>query len=108
MNVVGHRTSGAEGVLILSRYPAVFAAKTGMAGRRVVFLNDYAGRGEYEDGSPGSPLLLARTAEYVTATKLVVSSAPGTTDAARRRFAASAVENGCPLRHLTDPTAAMC
>jgi three-Cys-motif partner protein len=50
---------------ILSRYPTVFAAKTGVGGRRVVFLDGYAGRGEYEDGSPGSPLLLARTAAKV-------------------------------------------
>lgn len=50
---------------ILSRYPTVFAAKTGLAGRRVVFLDGYAGRGKYEDDSPGSPLLLADTAKRV-------------------------------------------
>src|SRR5262249_55517685 len=50
---------------ILSRYPTVFAAKTGVASGRVVFLDGYAGRGEYEDKVPGSPLLLARTAERV-------------------------------------------
>jgi three-Cys-motif partner protein len=32
---------------------------------RVVFLDGYAGRGEYQDGSPGSPLLLSQCAEYV-------------------------------------------
>lgn len=47
---------------ILLRYPTIFAAKTGIDDRRVVFLDGYAGRGEYEDGSPGSPLLLAGTA----------------------------------------------
>ncbi|MGQ0773734.1 MAG: hypothetical protein ACT4NY_04840 [Pseudonocardiales bacterium] len=37
---------------ILSRYPTVFASKTGVTGRRVVLLDGYAGRGQYEDGSP--------------------------------------------------------
>ncbi|MFD0817657.1 three-Cys-motif partner protein TcmP [Micromonospora zhanjiangensis] len=32
----------------------------------VVFLDGYAGRGEYEDGEPGSPLLLTRCAEFVS------------------------------------------
>lgn len=52
---------------ILKRYPVVFASKTGVAvaGNRVVFLNGYAGRGQYKDGSPGSPLLLSQCAEYV-------------------------------------------
>lgn len=48
---------------ILQRYPTIFASKTGARGRRVVLLDGYAGRGQYEDGSPGSPLLLARTAQ---------------------------------------------
>jgi len=56
---------------ILSRYPTVFAAKTGVAGGRVVFLDGYAGRGEYEDGSPGSPLLLAGTAARVAGFRTV-------------------------------------
>lgn len=46
---------------ILKRYPTVFAAKAGQR-RPVVFLDGYAGRGEYEDGSPGSPVLLAQAA----------------------------------------------
>lgn len=52
---------------ILKRYPVVFAAKTGgrVEGKRVVFLDGYAGRGEYDDGEPGSPLPLSRCAEYV-------------------------------------------
>jgi three-Cys-motif partner protein len=44
---------------ILQRYPVVFASKTGWGGRPVVFLDGYAGRGEYRDGTPGSPALLA-------------------------------------------------
>jgi three-Cys-motif partner protein len=53
---------------ILSRYPAVFAAKTGKLaiGGRVVFLDGYAGRGEYDDGQPGSPLLLSKCADFVS------------------------------------------
>lgn len=53
---------------ILSRYPVVFASKTGANsdGNRVVFLDGYAGRGEYDDGQPGSPLLLSRCAEFVS------------------------------------------
>lgn len=50
---------------ILSRYPVVFASKVGStaADHRVVFLDGYAGRGRYEeDGAPGSPLLLAESA----------------------------------------------
>ena len=50
---------------ILTRYPVVFASKTGQKGRPVVFLDGYAGRGEYEDGTPGSPALLAETASRV-------------------------------------------
>lgn len=50
---------------ILSRYPVIFASKTGWGGRPVVFLDGYAGRGEYEDGFPGSPVLLAETATKV-------------------------------------------
>lgn len=50
---------------ILSRYPVIFASKTGWGGRPVAFLDGYAGRGEYADGSPGSPTLLAATASKV-------------------------------------------
>lgn len=50
---------------ILERYPVVFASKTGWGGRPVVFLDGYAGRGEYYDGTPGSPALLAERATAV-------------------------------------------
>lgn len=52
---------------ILSRYPIVFAGKLGSTsvGNRVVFLDGYAGRGRYEDGEPGSPLLLARSGDHL-------------------------------------------
>ncbi|MEV0066658.1 three-Cys-motif partner protein TcmP [Amycolatopsis sp. NPDC050768] len=55
---------------ILSRYPVVFASKAGR-GRPVVFLDGYAGRGEYEDGTPGSPLLLAQKATRVSSFRQV-------------------------------------
>jgi three-Cys-motif partner protein len=50
---------------ILNRYPRIFLAKTGsrVAGGRVVFLDGYAGRGEYGDGQPGSPLVLMQHAK---------------------------------------------
>lgn len=50
---------------ILRRYPTVFASKTGWRGRPVMFVDGYAGRGEYEDGTPGSPALLLNTAATV-------------------------------------------
>lgn len=57
---------------ILSRYPIIFAAKTGSSAspdQRVVFLDGYAGPGEYTDGEPGSPLLLARQAAALSRTR---------------------------------------
>jgi three-Cys-motif partner protein len=49
---------------ILSRYPAAFAARVDgwSAGRRAVFLDGYPGPGQYDDGSSGSPLLVAAQA----------------------------------------------
>ncbi|QFU90933.1 three-Cys-motif partner protein TcmP [Amycolatopsis sp. YIM 10] len=55
---------------ILARYPVVFAAKAGL-GRPVVFLDGYAGRGEYEDGTEGSPVLLSKHAERVDSFRTV-------------------------------------
>ncbi|MGC4811602.1 three-Cys-motif partner protein TcmP [Micromonospora sp. DT228] len=49
---------------ILKRYPVVFASKTGRE-NPVVFLDGYAGAGEYDDGQPGSPLLLSQCADFV-------------------------------------------
>src|SRR5262249_43071272 len=58
---------------ILSRYPVVFASKAGVGVRdhRVTFLDGYAGRGRYEKGEPGSPLLLVESAEKVEAFRKV-------------------------------------
>lgn len=49
---------------ILRRLPVAFAARVGAwaAGRRVVFLDGYPGPGQYPDGTPGCPLLVAADA----------------------------------------------
>lgn len=49
---------------ILRRLPAAFATRTGAwsAGRRVVFLDGYPGPGQFDDGTPGCPLLMAADA----------------------------------------------
>lgn len=60
----GHRSPKA--VLkhgLLTRYAHYFAGRAGSATQgRVAFIDGYAGEGRYEDGSPGSPLLLASQA----------------------------------------------
>lgn len=50
---------------ILTRYVPPFVEKTGStaADGRVVVLDGYAGPGEYEDGSPGSPLVMVKSLE---------------------------------------------
>lgn len=51
---------------VLTRYAHYFAGRAGSAtGGRVAFIDGYAGEGRYDDGSPGSPLLLASQAERV-------------------------------------------
>lgn len=48
---------------VLTRYAHYFAGRAGSATQgRVAFIDGYAGEGRYEDGSPGSPLLLASQA----------------------------------------------
>jgi three-Cys-motif partner protein len=49
---------------VLSRYMVPFVSKTGsrVAGGRVAYLDGYAGEGNYEDGTLGSPLLMVQTA----------------------------------------------
>ena len=52
---------------LLVRYAYYFAGRAGAAARgRVAFVDGYAGEGRYDDGSPGSPLLLASQAERAT------------------------------------------
>jgi len=49
---------------VLVRYAYYFAGRAGAAtGGRVAFIDGYAGAGRYDDGTPGSPLLLASQAE---------------------------------------------
>lgn len=50
---------------LLRRYIWVFANKTGSSstGKRVVYLDGYAGPGVYADGASGSPMLAAKTSE---------------------------------------------
>lgn len=50
---------------LLHEYLWLFGLKTGSrsAGRRVVYVDGYAGRGEYRDGSPGSPRIAMRRRE---------------------------------------------
>jgi three-Cys-motif partner protein len=52
---------------ILRRYLRVFASKTGSTSPdgRVAFLDGYSGPGEYDDGTPGSPMLAAETAQLL-------------------------------------------
>lgn len=52
---------------LLARYCPAFASKAGsLTGNRVTFLDGYAGAGCYEDGSPGSPTVLADAARSVS------------------------------------------
>ncbi len=51
---------------VLTRYAHYFAGRAGAATQgRVAFIDGYAGEGRYQDGSPGSPLLLASQATRV-------------------------------------------
>jgi three-Cys-motif partner protein len=49
---------------VLQRYLPVFIGKTGSRslGKRVVYIDGYAGPGMYQDGTPGSPELALQTA----------------------------------------------
>ncbi|MCQ3810216.1 MAG: three-Cys-motif partner protein TcmP [Acidimicrobiia bacterium] len=53
---------------VLTRYAHYFAGRAGRATvGRVAFIDGYAGAGRYDDGSPGSPLLLASEAKRAEA-----------------------------------------
>ena len=49
--------------LILSHYLTPYLAKVAKLGRPVFLIDGFAGRGQFRDGSPGSPLLIAKVAE---------------------------------------------
>lgn len=68
----------------------VFASKTGL-GNPVVFLDGYAGRGEYDQGEPGSPLLLSRCAEFVQGFREVLGF-----------FVEQDADNFANLKHVLD------
>jgi three-Cys-motif partner protein len=49
---------------LLKRYLPVFTAKTGRVASGAVYLDGYAGRGRYEDGTPGSAERILQIAEF--------------------------------------------
>lgn len=57
---------------VLTSYVTIFASKVGSVspGGRVAYLDGFAGAGRYEDGAPGSPVLLLQRAEAMTYRKL--------------------------------------
>jgi three-Cys-motif partner protein len=57
---------------ILENYLPAFVGKVGLSApaHRVFYLDGFAGAGVYDDGTPGSPLLAARTARYLAEHKL--------------------------------------
>lgn len=63
----GRRASAVFKYGLLRRFPVAFATRVGAwsAGRRAVFLDGYPGPGQLADGSPGSPLLVARGGDLV-------------------------------------------
>lgn len=70
---------------VLARYAHYFAGRAGAATKgQVAFIDGYAGEGRYEDGSPGSPLLLASQATRAELFGRHVKLALVEQDAARR------------------------
>jgi three-Cys-motif partner protein len=71
---------------LLTRYAHYFAGRAGHAtGGRIAFIDGYSGAGRYEDGSPGSPLLLASSAKRAETIKREVKLALVEPDGAIRR-----------------------
>ncbi len=81
---------------LLVRYAYYFAGRAGAAARgRVAFVDGYAGEGRYDDGSPGSPLLLASQAKRATLLGRDIKLAFVEPDAARRlKLRGSLAETG--------------
>ena len=62
---------------VLTRYAYYFAGRAGRATHgRVAFIDGYAGEGRYQDGNPGSPLLLASEASRAAGCLDETSSSP--------------------------------
>jgi three-Cys-motif partner protein len=59
---------------ILHRYLTVFTSKVGSTAKdnKVVYLDAYAGPGQYEKGGEGSPAIAAKTAEFLSANRNLV------------------------------------
>lgn len=89
---------------LLTRYAHYFAGRAGHAtGGRLAFIDGYSGAGRYEDGSPGSPLLLASSAKRAETINRDVMLAFVEPDAAvRRRLAVNLAEAGVEFDVLLD------
>lgn len=81
---------------VLTRYAYYFTGRAGYATHgQVAFIDGYAGEGRYEDGNPGSPLLLASQATRADILGRDVKLAFVEQDEGRRqRLKASLAENG--------------
>jgi three-Cys-motif partner protein len=89
---------------LLTRYAHYFAGRAGHAtGKRVAFIDGYSGAGRYDDGSPGSPLLLASSAKRAEDIDRDVKLAFVEPDSAiRRRLLTNLVEAGVEFDVLLD------
>ena len=89
---------------LLTRYAHYFAGRAGHATRgRLAFIDGYSGAGRYEDGSQGSPLLLASSAKRAETINRDVMLAFVEPDAAvRRRLSVNLAEAGVEFDVLLD------
>jgi three-Cys-motif partner protein len=89
---------------LLTRYAHYFAGRAGHATQgRVAFIDGYSGAGRYEDGSPGSPLLLASSAKRAETINRDVKLAFVEPEAdVRRRLAVNLDEAGVKRDLLLD------
>lgn len=89
---------------VLARYAHYFAGRAGAATQgRVAFIDGYAGEGRYQDGSPGSPLLLASQATRAGMFGRKVKLAFVEQDDARRlRLQQSVDDNGVEADQILD------
>jgi three-Cys-motif partner protein len=89
---------------LLTRYAHYFAGRAGHAtGGRIAFIDGYSGAGRYEDGSHGSPLLLASNAKRAETLKRDVKLALVEPDATiRQRLERNLAESGEAVDALLD------